>query len=86
MLNRVIKITPAIVALSFFTTGAVAETEMRVGQCLAGSGTSSVGTKDYPKPNYDPDCGDWYKKCDSSGVCYECTICTYGGPYCWRIN
>jgi hypothetical protein len=83
MLKKTFKVAPVILALTLFTTGAVAETETRTGKCIknaqALNGNTSLRT------NTDPQCGDYYERCDASGKCYECIVCKHGGPYCWEI-
>lgn len=83
MLKRIFKVAPLIAALSVFTTGAVAETEASPEKCLANAKVLSTATS--LRTNTDPDCGDYYMHCDASGKCYECIVCTHGGPYCWEM-
>lgn len=87
--STTLKISSVIVALSLSMTGAMAKAETDVkanSQCSRAFATDIANTKGRTRPNYDPDCGDYYEKCDAYGTCYECVSCTYGGPYCWEIN
>ena len=82
MLKRMLKVTPVLIAVTLFTTGAVAETQ-KPDKCLANAKLLSTSTS--LRTNTDPKCGEYYEKCEG-GKCYECIECTYGGPYCWEIS
>jgi hypothetical protein len=84
MLKKMFKAMPVLVALTLFTTGAVAETEMKTGKCAKNARV--LNSNIALSTNTDPQCGDYYKRCDASGTCYECIVCSYGGPYCWEIS
>jgi len=86
MLNRIIKVAPVVITLSLLATGAVAKTEPHKSQCQTAPSASLVSRESKARPNPDPECSDYYDTCDSSGACYECSTCSYGGPYCWRTN
>ncbi len=83
MLKKMFTVAPVLVVLTLFTTGAVAETEIKTAKC--GQNVRSLNGNISIRNNTDPKCGDYYKRCDASGKCYECIKCTYGGPYCWEM-
>ena len=88
MLNHIAQTAYLLITLTIVTTGglATAETEKSTNSCNQIS--TSLQTENYLalSPNGDPSqCSDYYEKCDEYH-CYECTVCTHGGPYCWEIS
>ena len=87
MLKRIAKTAPLLVTLTVLSTGgiATAEVDNQTSSCNQNL-TSSEKNYIALSPNGDQArCSDYYEKCDQYH-CYECTICEYGGPYCWEIS
>ena len=88
MLNRITKTASLLITLTALTSGgiATAEGENTIGSCHRKSLSSEINSHVALSPNGDrTNCSDYYEKCDEYH-CYECTVCDYGGPYCWEIS
>ncbi|MGL6340706.1 MAG: hypothetical protein ACRC80_16395 [Waterburya sp.] len=88
MLKNIAKTASLLITLTILTSGAsaTAETEKLTSSCNQNLMSSNANSYVALSPNGDQShCTDYYEKCDEYH-CYECTVCDYGGPYCWEIS
>jgi hypothetical protein len=88
MLKNIAKAASLFIPLTISIIGssAIAETQNLTNFCNRNLMSSEANNQIALSPNADPvQCSDYYEKCDEYH-CYECTVCDYGGPYCWEIS